>query len=286
MRFKVQRFEYATSTNIPTGGDKSLHYILLLLLTGGLKIHSNNMIIKQDVNQTVIPPSVQSHGLKQAVEDVITYYDINMSVKRFIKSTLISKNRTFFSDILSELTHYFIMSESKCHMAAFVYLYRILERISYSTPLVYAQKANDYYATFDDMKKMFSDSSMGEYGLFKKFIKGGSLIEQSILDSEYVIDFSTCIDKASYISKIGRILNGVITVESQFHQVKFHFKNTMEVLTVIRNRFFHMRTGDRTDNISTKDFGDPEPFFLEINKACSSFICIVIMHLIAHDVID
>lgn len=283
MKFKVQRFEYSTSTNIPTGGDKSLHYILLLLLAGVLKINHNGIAVKQAENQTIIPPNVQHHGLKQAVEDVMAYYDISISVKQLIKSTLISKNRGFFSDILSELTHYFVMSEKKCYMAAFVYLYRILERISYSTPLVYAQKANDYYATFDDMKKMFSDSNIGEYGLFKKFIKGGSFIEKSILDSEYTVDFSTYMDKVSYIDKL-RKLSSVITVEPQFHQVKFHFKNAMEVLTVVRNRFFHMRTGDRTDNISTKDLGDPEPFFLEINKACSSFICIVIMHLIAHDV--
>lgn len=70
-------------------------------------------------------------------------------------------NNFVYERILNELTQYFVVNElSPCE--GFVHLYRTLEFMSYSFPLIYASKSKSYRGTYDSLKKFLAGDSGGE----------------------------------------------------------------------------------------------------------------------------
>ena len=84
-------------------------------------------------------------------------------------------NRDFYREILSEFLNFQIQAERGNDTSAFVFLYRILERISYSVPLLYTSTQSDFRGTFKDLKSILDADADGdgELGLFKKFLGKG-----------------------------------------------------------------------------------------------------------------
>lgn len=280
MKLLIDGVEYVFGQKLPPNGDKSIHLILVKLLIGPISINYGSKKLRQKINYSTIPSSIQI--LKQGTASFKKFasdYNVSLLPDEFIKNNL-PNNREFFRDILAEFSHYFIQTNSKSHLSAFVFIYRLLERMSYSFPLLYCKKEIDFFGTFQDLKNLFNLDSSGEHALFKKFLNQGKFIDKTILDTTYIIDFSTHSNRDIYFKTMVKLFKSFESTDPSTYQLSIKFREIPNLLIIIRNRFFHLRTGDGKNNIAIKNFGDPDDFFLELNKTFCSFLAVLVLHIL------
>lgn len=274
----ISGITYSFDARLPVGAETSLQYLLVKLLIGCSTFTYRSLKVGNRINYSVLPPCPQAQRGKSAFSDFLIAYSVGCTEAEFIQKTK-AANRAFFHDLLTEYSHYLVQTRRNAHTTAFAILYRLLERLSYSAPLLYSKASNDYYGTFDSFKDLFSGiEKSGELGFLRKFIDQGSFIDPVILDSTYTIDFSTCQDKSNYYSQLAGLSATFETKDSATHQLTVKFRNMCSLTTDLRNRFFHMRTGDGKKNVSIKQLGDPDDFFCEVNRAVSSYIAMLALH--------
>lgn len=266
---------------IPEKAEQSYQYLLIRLLLGTVVVSRGNVRIKQSMDLSSLPTIFQSKRPAIAVKDFLREYEIGGSVKRLIKSTT-GSNRDFYKEILSEFLNFQIQTKRGNNTSAFVFLYRILERISYSVPLLYASTQNDFRGTFKDLKSMLSGEVGGELSLFKKFLNAGKFIDPIKLQIVQKISFSVpggC--GKNYYDLTCHRYKKFVSMDENFHTVEICFSDIPELLIIIRNRFFHSRTGDGQGNITTIDMPDSDEYFGKINPIIESFLAIVTLQTIA-----
>lgn len=277
----IDGISYTFDAPLPTNGGNSIQFILARLLIGPATLSHGSSRVVQRTNFSTIPSSrqINTRG-SRAFLQFISDYRIGYTAAQFIRNTL-PNNRVFFQDVLAEFSHYMIQSERKSHISAFVFLYRLLERMSYSVPLLYSKKSHDFVGTFNDLKAMFTSEASGEQGLFKKFLHSGKFIDPTILDTTYNIDFSAHADRDKHFRVITKVFSDFQATTPATYQLQIRFRDVPALLTTVRNRFFHLRTGDGQSNISIKELGDPDSFFSELNPVLCSFLAVVALHSIA-----
>ena len=166
--------------------------------------------------------------------------------------------------------------------SAFVFLYRILERISYSVPLLYTSTQSDFQGTFNDLKAILNADIEGELGMFKKFLGKGRFIDPLKLQVAQKISFSTVSGHAAnYYDLTKDKFNKFVSTDQVSHEVEIKFSEIPEFLITIRNRFFHSRTGDGRKNITTIEMPDSDEYFGKINPVIASFLAIVTLQTVA-----
>lgn len=267
--------------NIPKNAEHSYQYLLLRLLLGTATVSRGNTRGKQTTDYSSLPAIVQTKTPAVAVKDFLISYSIGGSVARFVKLTR-GDNREFYKEILSEFLNYQIQTLRDNHTAAFVFLYRLLERISYSVPLLYASTQSDYRGTFRDLKAILNADVEGELGLFKKFLSQGKFIDPIKLQVVQKISFATLNGNGSnYYNLTCKKYNNFTSIDQIAQEVEIKFSDIQEFLIAIRNRFFHSRTGDGKGNITTLDMPDSDEYFLKINPVIVSFLAIVTLHTIS-----
>jgi hypothetical protein len=268
--------------NIPNGSQNSFQYLLVRLLVGTASVRHNGLEIRQIYDYSQLPFGAQTKSPALAIKDYIATYAVGGTVKRFVHVTT-ADNRKFFSELLAEFLNFFIQSGRGCHMAAFVYIYRALERMSFSLPLLYASTNRDYYNTFKDLKAMFDPASKsGELGLLKKIIHSGKLIDALMLAVKYDITFSSAYGhQQKYYSLVTSKYKDFDSKDQNLLKVEISFSKVIDLLVMIRNRFFHARTGDGQPNIRIEEVHDADEFFGILNPVFASFLSIILLHSIA-----
>jgi len=260
---------------------RSYQYLLTKTLIGSSSLQYRGSRVRQNVNYSVLPQTIQSKSGRDAFADFLSNFSVGLNENAFIRKTT-SLNRNFYQDVLIEFSHYFIQTHRDCHTTAFAHLYRLLERMAFSAPLLYCRTSSEYYGTFDELKTLFAGiDKAGELGFLKKFLNQGRLIDPVLLDFTYRLDFSGYTDKTLHWQSLSKLSSNFVTKDLATHQFEIKFREMCSLTTTIRNRFFHLRTGDGQNNISIRDLGDPNDFFLEINKAVSSFIAMIALHCAA-----
>ncbi|QWF70379.1 hypothetical protein KEF85_13695 [Methylomonas paludis] len=281
MRIDLNNVGYIFNGSLPINSDKSFQFVLVRLLIGPVNIVYNQNRFRQNINYSKIP-SILQQNLRgsTAFKQFSTNYGIGLTSTQFVRKT-ISENRNFYQDVLSEFSHYFIQTERKAHLSAFVFLYRLLERISYSMPLLYSKKSHDFMGTFNQLKSLFTNDNPGENGFFLNFLKSGQFIDHNVLDATYNINFSAYSDGVKYFDQIARVFNDFDSSDRSSLSFEIKFKDVPSLLIIIRNRFFHLQTGANLRNISTKDLGSPDELFSELNKVICSCLAAIVLQIIA-----
>ncbi|WP_418122517.1 hypothetical protein [Variovorax sp. 160MFSha2.1] len=227
-----------------------------------------------------LPASTQTKTPAVAVKDFLVSYAVGGSVARFVKLTR-ADNRDFYRDILSEFLNYYIQAARGNNTSAFVFLYRILERISYSVPLLYTSTQSDFRGTFKDLKAILNADVEGELGLFKKFLGKGKFIDPLKLQVVQKVSLSTAVGGAAYYDLTCNRFSNFSSKDPAIHQVEIKFSDIPEFLITIRNRFFHLRTGDGRENITANEMLDSDEYFGKINPVILSFLAIVTLQTIS-----
>lgn len=267
--------------NIPKNADQSYQYLLVRLLLGTATVSRGSVRIKQARDLSSLPAAAQSKTPAIAVKDFLTSYSIGGSAIRLIKLTG-GDNRNFYREILSEFLNFQIQTVRGNNTSAFVFLYRILERISYSIPLLYTSTQSDFRGTFKDLKSILNADVEGELGLFKKFLGKGRFIDPIKLQVSQKISFATVGSHgANYYDLTCKRYTNFVSMDPIAHEVEIKFSDIPEFLVTIRNRFFHSRTGDGRENITTIEMPDSDEYFGMVNPIIESFLAIVTLQTIA-----
>lgn len=272
---------YFTDRRWPSNGDKSYQYLLVRLLVGAIQVSKTSVQVHQKFDFSTIPPSAQVKTSANAFADFLSSANIGGTTKKFIQVTT-ADNRDFFREILAEFGNYFVQCKRGNYATAFVHLYRTLERVLYSIPLLYSSTQRDFIGTFNDLKSLFKEELVGELGLFKKFLGLGRFIDPLTLDATSTIKFVSVNGyQSNYFSLTNRLYKNFNSTDSSSHEVSLTFKNTPDFMTILRNRLFHARTGDGQSNVKMQEVIDIDEYLNCLNPIFCNFLAIVILQIIA-----
>lgn len=273
--------EYQTAGRLPKSAENSFQYLLVRLLTGEIKIKKGSTLVQQSVDYSTLPQSPQTRSPADAFIDFLSSANIGGSAQRFVKVT-VGDNREFFREILAEFSNYFLQTQRTNHTTAFIHIYRILERISYSVPLLYCSTQKDFFGTFNDLKSLFKDDVSGELGLFKKFLAQGRFIDRIKLDATSSIYLTSANGhQDEFFSLTDRLYQHFHSTDAAGHHIEIKFSNIPSFLMTIRNRIFHARTGDGQSNVKMQEILDTDEYFACLNPIFCNFLAIVILRTIA-----
>lgn len=196
-------------------------------------------------------------------------------------------NRKFYDNLLNELSHFVYESNKNSHTTAFIFIYRLLEKVSYAFPMIYTSRTQDFVRSFNDLKDlMTSDSEKKELGFFKKFVE--VLYEKDPI-------FLTSIDMDIYdenseiqimlFKELKRVLDERIihadTDEPSKLSIKFGDMGSF--IVTIRNRFFHNMNG-HPNNIKSSNVPDSNLLFLSINDRALYWIATVFLGILSYNI--
>jgi hypothetical protein len=267
--------------NIPKNAENSFQYLLLRLLLGTSTVCRGGIEHKQKIDYSVLPAVVQNKSPGIAVKDFLTT-SIGGSVARFIKATT-GDNREFYKEILCEFLNFHIQTQRNSDTAAFVFLYRILERFSYFVPLLYAATQTDYRGTFNDLKAILNSDMKVELGLFKKLLQKGKFIDPLKLQIPQKILFATGnANGTSYYNLTENKCKGFVTLDPLNKEIEIKFLDIPDLIITMRNRFFHALIGDASrTNVTTIEMIDSDEYFRKLNPIIVSFLSIIILQTLS-----
>lgn len=195
------------------------------------------------------------------------------------------KNKEFFSRLENEFCNFLVYNAKESHTTAFVFLYRILEVISYSFPLIYAAKTYDFKHTYGILKEIFdsnSGGSKGELGFLKSAIQV-IFRESQLMETSVDIELNEELEKNE---KIYNAIRSVVKEQGIYHQdtvpnakICICFGQVSSFIIALRNRFFHLfNRGDK--NLESHEIIDPDYFFSKVNLQLFGWICVIYIEIL------
>jgi hypothetical protein len=213
-------------------------------------------------------------------------FEVDDLAKFFFDSRYKNKNIEFFRRLENEVCNFLSYQSRGGYTTAFIFLYRILEVISFSFPLIYASKTYDFKHTYGKLKEMFNSnkgSNQGERGFLKSAIKvmfsSSDLLETSIDINIEDVEYEKR-------EKIFKAIRSIFKDEKIFHEdtvensnISIKFGEVSSFIINLRNRFFHLfNRGDK--NLESIEIIDPDFFFSKLNEPLFSWICVVYVEII------
>ncbi|PRY89526.1 hypothetical protein [Mongoliibacter ruber] len=197
----------------------------------------------------------------------------------------VHRNKNFFESLNNEFSNFYYHTSKENHTVAFLHLYRILEFVSYSFPVMYAASTKDFSKSFDILKTLFSgDKDKGELKVFKDFIENVMSVEKDY--KRLSIDINIISDLEEYNE---RVYNTILSIcdKSIFEEprnkknskISIKFPEFSSFIITIRNRFFHLKNS-QDNNIQSVDIVDSDFFFSLINRKCAYFLSLVTLVVI------
>ncbi len=281
MQINKDGVTYKASGRLPKNAENSFQYLLARLLIGAIQITKGTTHFQQGIDYSTIPHSDQTKAPTSAFFNFLKTASIGGTSQRYVRAT-IPDNRDFFREVLAEFSNYFIQTKRGSHATAFVHLYRILERISYSVPLLYCGTQKDFIGTFNDLKSLFKDDINGELALFKKFLGQEKFIDSLELDATLTIKFvSENAYQDAHFKLTNRLFDLFTSKDPTTHQMELQFRNIPSFLISVRNRLFHARTGDGQSNVKMQEVLDVDEYLHCLNPIFCNFLAIVTLRTIA-----
>lgn len=305
---------YNTFPKLKVNGNSPYYYLVLRGIVGNLNIkHTfSNTTFQQQVNYLDIrdyPGGIVSNNKidkhrKRAirkviaelfkkcqpnVETLVSYISDSANVKDLEDvvgdRNLSRRNKEFFKTLNDEFSNFYYHTYKENHTLAFLHLYRILEYISYSFPLLYATSSRDFSKSFDSLKSFFSgDKDQGELKVFKFFIE--KVMANEIDYKRLSIDINIVSDIPEHRE---RIYNTIIKIcETGFFEehrmnknskISVKFSEYSSFIITLRNRYFHLKNS-HDQNMKSIDIVDSDFFFSLVNKKTAYFLSLVTLFVV------
>lgn len=177
-------------------------------------------------------------------------------------------NRSFYKVILAEISHFILHEKKTSHTSAFIFLYRILEKISYAFPMIYASKSQDFLRSFNELKTLMAGSGeKKELGFFKTFVE---TIHHKDPIANTSIDITIDAKNSSVQEQMFKALKEVASDSSihedtrEYGMLSIKYCEMGSFIITIRNRFFHNLNGS-ANNIESNKIVDSDEIFSFIN---------------------
>ncbi len=261
--------------------------ILLRLLSGNLGVSLGGKKLSQKVNY--FSPSFTAFGSFWAKKfppllgEDLTIEDIDeyIRIKKFT-------NKSFYREILYEALNFFTHKQRGAHTSAFIYLYRLLERVSYCFPLIYVSMTDDFKKSYNVVKSFFGDSKdKDELGFFKTFIDT-IFKDDAILDTTVDFDFAAPGQNMAGAERLCSVIKDLLGRDFRKEgllgesSISVEYGNVGRFIITIRNGFFHNLS--RKDNINSERLEDSDTLFNLINDRCFYWICSVFLAVISYNI--
>ena len=258
--------------------------ILIRLLTGTLEIQ-NNLTQERFTQKTnyaklgkenIRVPSTKA--IKTSLSSPLKLVDL----ENYLVKTNHS-NDTYYILLIEEFCSYFISKQRKSYTKSFLHLYRILEYISYSFPLVYSSYSRDYFGSYGKLKNYF-ETSKNELSFFDTFLE--KTLDETLLDSEIDFNFTSLppLLAQRYYQLIKSYIgpNNLIT-DIKNVSVSFEYKYLFKLIVDIRNRYFHFAVGGQR-NIKGTEIIESDFFFNLINEELINWISVIYFEILNHSI--
>jgi hypothetical protein len=215
--------------------------------------------------------------LPKYIADSFTLSDLS---ELLANRALIHRNKVFFESLNNEYCNFYYHTNNKSHTVAFLHLYRILEYVSYSFPLMYAASSKDFSKSFEALKGLFTgEKDQGELKVFKYFISNVMSTEQDY--ERLTIDINVTAPLEEYNERIYKTIIRICdkTIFEDGRNIEnsklcIKFAEFSSFIITIRNRFFHLKNSQDI-NITSVDVVDSDHFFHTINSQCAYFLSLV-----------
>lgn len=254
--------------------DCELKLIRLLSGTCTLKCNSPTLrTIQQRRNYLDALNSTHSSVTSKTLKDCFLPYDLT-ELESYFNNTRHS-NFSLLNDLLSEYSYYFLQVDRGNDTSAFLHLYRILEYISYSFPLVHASVSKNYQGTFKDLQSYFTKDN-GELSFLQKFVSKlfkDDPIYSTTVDIN-VFNSDAEIQNNIYKSYKKILSNKKVSFDDSLMQFSLEYSEFINIIILIRNRYFHFAIGGKR-NIRSSDISYPDLFFKQINDYAINWLSII-----------
>ncbi|MBQ6688808.1 MAG: hypothetical protein IJN02_06175 [Bacteroidales bacterium] len=280
-------FKNSGQPDISLSNNKSYKLSLFRMLSGTINLRDTftGRTYRQRCNYFTLPYSVHTtdKSLKVLIdlfEEDVTLSDLN----NYFRNN--HKNKDFYRKLEGEVARCMVSKSNGQYIDAFLHLYRSIECMSYSFPLLYASRSKEYLKTYGILKKFIgNDKDSGELKFFKKFIsevfKGEDFLSVTI-----DIDFAE-IDIEQEKSNIYKIFTGESSPKpvdsSENDELKYSFIDFYDLIIYLRNRYFHLLQSSWNENISCVNTEYPEFIFKVMIEQGLNWISTIVFEILKFD---
>lgn len=214
----------------------------------------------------------------------------NKTVLRKYFTHMNRHNKEFQSVLLFEVTMFFFKCEES-PTTAFLHLYRIIELLCFNIPLVYTSKETSYVGAFIQLKKFFSNDAK-EFVFFKTFLRLLFKDEEEILEEKLIFFINS--DNVKHIrNDLDRVFSldqdknekvrweFEILEDNKSAKCTIPFKNIIDFVVNIRNRYFHLSDGSGNPNIKNKNY-DMDCVFKQLNFSILNCLSLILLSVSKH----
>lgn len=239
------------------------------------KIRDNNIKFPTETN-TIL----KYDTLREQFDESVTLEDLNYF---FLKARL---NRKFYKSIEVELIKCLIAYKNDKYLESFIYLYRIIEGVSYSLPLIFVSKKDDYNKTYHDLQSYFGKDKDGELLFFKRFVSE-TFKDEDFYKSNITIDLNLVdieeLRPKYYELYLKKVNERFVLDKSENSFIKIKFIGYYDLLIELRNRFFHNLKGSWQENFDSTELMFPDQFFKPITLHGINWLSIILFEIIKFD---
>ena len=263
------------------------NYNILRIIMGGVSVTNNDTEITSDLMTNYLSLYYSFDNNLSAEANLVEILNESIELKDlekfFFDRRYSTKNKEFFNRLENEICNFLTYQSKGNYTTSFIFIYRILEVISFSFPLIYASKTYDFKHTYGKLSEIFSNNSgnsKGELGFLKSAIKV-MFGDSDILKTSIDIDLN---DEHEKNEKIFKAIKSVIdhkifhtdTIENS--KISIYFGDVSSFIITLRNRFFHLfNRGDK--NLESIEIIDPDYLFSKINEPVFSWICVLYIEI-------
>ena len=268
-----------SSMQLPTATSEA---VLLRILLGQINFKKNSgTSIKPRTNYLRLPYESAARITYSAIGDIFSNSDSKIDIikrKDDIDNyfTLNRRNHDVYEKVLFEISNFYT-NQQESPITAFAHLYRCLEYMAYSFPMLYAAKSKNYKGSFQDLKKFFTGDNAGELKFFQKFIK--VLFEDEATTLSYKFENTLCLsDPLDNLKRDCNLVYMKVPYAIENGILEVLFDNVLDFFITTRNRFFHMLIGQGQENFSSNDY-DIGEYFFSINCCMLNWLSTIILKI-------
>ncbi len=196
-----------------------------------------------------------------------------------------SSNRNFnlYLELYCELASMHVAYQNDDYFNSFIHIYRVLERIAYAFPMIYARKTCDFSRTYSLLKSFLESKDKGELGFFRKAIKV-IFKDDDILNFTFDIDLTTYaelnLQDKFYDVYTKKLFPGdtILDPTTNKTRIVINFINVGDAIITTRNKIVHSLSDG--DKLLCSDFIDLNIFFKSAIRPYFAWLSVLFLEIV------
>lgn len=289
-RYTLQDPIFRSNTRYPYLSTNSNHKSILgitRIITGTINCLDNYTNEKYNFRTNYTQLSFEEHQrLNQNTFKDIFPEEVSLSdINKYFRSA--RQNASFYSNIENELIKCLTARHENNYLESFFFLYRILEGICYSIPLIYTSKAKDFKQSYLSLKGFFSENKNdGELAFFKKFISK-VYKDEDFFTSNIEIDINDIeiedLRETYFEIYKKKIEDKYLEDSEEEEKLNIKFLGFHSFMIALRNRYFHFLQGSYKTNLTSQEIQYPNLFFKPLIDHGINWVSIILFEIIKYD---